>query len=60
VVDTSSFATGLHCGAQVGGSTRCRSKDTVRSNTMSTINSIFLDIFNVFLLLLDLFGGKRD
>jgi FtsH-binding integral membrane protein len=22
--------------------------------------SIFLDIFNVFLLLLDLFGGQRD
>jgi hypothetical protein len=44
----------------VGWSTRCRSKDTVRSNTMSTINSIFLDIFNVILLLLDRFGGKRD
>jgi hypothetical protein len=25
-----------------------------------TLMSIFLDIFNVFLLVLDLFGGERD
>jgi FtsH-binding integral membrane protein len=34
-----------------------------RSNAGSAVTiaaSIFLDIFNVFLLLLDLFGGRRD